>query len=206
MQQFIAQFRQYWVQFSSSLTAQNSEFLYDILLQAYTEPQRYYHTVQHIVECLDLFYQIKPALNDPQAVALAIWFHDVVYNPQATDNEEKSAKLMQQSCGQIFEKNDLEKAYLWIMATKQHQATQEQDLNFLLDIDLAVLGSSPQRFIEYEQQIQKEYAWVAPEIYMQKRREVLQYFYQMQPIYQTSYFQQCYEVQAKNNLKQIGIV
>lgn len=206
MQKFTAQFRQYWLQFSHHCCMQNSEVLYELLFKAYTESQRYYHTVQHLVECLDLFYQIKHLLDDPEAVELAIWFHDVVYDPQSSDNEEKSAELMQQYCADFLSKNRLEKVFVWIVATKKHQATQELDLNFLLDIDLAILGSTPQRFTEYEQQIQKEYAWSDPEIYSVKRAEVLAHFYQMQPIYQTSYFQQIYEAQAKNNLKQIGMI
>ena len=55
----------------------------------------------------------------------------------------------------------------------------------------------------YEQQIQQEYAWVEPELYAVKRKEVLQHFYQTQPLYQTEYFQQNFELQAKQNLNRV---
>ena len=48
----------------------------------------------------------------------------------------------------------------------------------MLDIDLAILAATPERFMQYEQQIQQEYAWVDPEVYSIKRKEVLMNFYQ----------------------------
>lgn len=199
---FKHQFESYWQQFSNHLmlTDTHSKALLHLLLDAYSEPQRHYHTIQHIVECLAFFHQIKNQLNDPIAVELAIWFHDAIYNPQAIDNEEKSAELMEQYCSQLFEKAQLQKVYEWIIATKKHSPATDQDLNYLLDIDLAILGSSKRRFAEYEQQIQQEYSWVDADLYRVKRAEVLNYFFEMKPLYQTEYFRDLLEEQAKNNL------
>lgn len=97
----------------------------------------------------------------------------------------------------------VEKIKLWIVATQRHEATDELDLQFLLDIDLAILAASPVRFAEYEQQIQQEYAWVDPDVYSIKRKEVLAHFYQTEPLYQTEYFQQNFEQITKGNLREI---
>ena len=202
MQDYIDQFQQYWAQFSTQLKLEkrHSDQLFNLLFNAYTELQRFYHTVQHIVECLDLFHQIKHHLNDPIAVELTIWFHDAVYDPQASNNEEQSAELMKQYSLGIVTSNQLQKVFDWIIATKAHYASSDQDLNYLLDIDLAILGKHPQRFAEYEQQIQQEYSWVEPDLYHVKRAEVLQHFSQMKPIYQTDFFRKLFEDQAKQNL------
>ena len=201
MQSFTDQFLQYWALFSEELQIpQNqSQSLVSILTSAYS--LNHYHTHQHIVECLELFYQVKDRLNDPIAVELAIWFHDIVYDPQASDNEERSAKLMQKYCVGIVDKNKLEKVAQWIIATKKHQPTENLDLKYLLDIDLAILASSPLRFAEYEQQIQQEYSWVEAELYKIKRAEVLTHFLRMEPLYQTEYFRKLLEQRAKLNLK-----
>lgn len=201
-EKYVNSFNQYWDAFINkiNMSKAQADMLYAVLLNAYTEPQRYYHTLQHIVECLDLFHQVKAWLDDPDAVELAIWFHDVVYNPQAKDNEELSAQRMQKLCQGILTESVIEKVYSWILATRQHQPSQQQDLNYLLDIDLAILGSSATRFLEYEQQIQCEYAWVSKEIYRVKRAEVLLHFYHMQPLYQTEYFRTYFEENAKINL------
>ena len=202
MQNYTEPFQQYWAQFSSQLKldAQQTSILFNLLFNAYTESQRYYHTIQHIVECLDMFHQVRDQLNDPIAVEWAIWFHDIVYDPQASDNEEQSADLMQKKCGHLLSSDQIKKVYAWILATKKHKPSNDQDLNYLLDIDLAILGSSRSRFAVYEQQIQQEYAWVEPELYKQKRAEVLRHFYQMQPLYQTEYFMNLLENRAKLNL------
>ena len=199
---YLDQFKSHWLRFSSQLSLELvvNQTLLNTLITAYTEPQRAYHNIQHIVECLALFQNIESELNDPIAVETAIWFHDVVYDPQASDNEEQSAQFMQKHCANIVEKEMLEKAAQWIIATKKHQATNDHDLNTLLDIDLAILGSHNSRFTEYEQQIQQEYAWVESELYQRKRAEVLSHFYQMKPLYQTEYFRRKFEINAKLNL------
>ena len=53
------------------------------------------HTLQHISECLSHFEQVQDLLEDARAVELALWFHDAVYNPKASDNEACSATLFQ---------------------------------------------------------------------------------------------------------------
>lgn len=197
-------FHQYWQQFSKMLGLEQtvSDHFYNMLHCAYTEPQRHYHTMQHIVECLKLFYEIKDQLKDPIAVEWGIWFHDVVYDSQASNNEEKSAELICSNGQGVLKHTELEKVSRWIVATKQHQPTKEHDLKYLLDIDLAILASSTQRFAEYQQQIQQEYSWVNPEIYHVKRAEILMQFYQQQPLFQTVYFHKKFEDVAKNNLGQ----
>lgn len=198
----LEQFQVYWARFSLeiALEATLSQRLYSILVQAYTEPQRRYHTVEHIVECLALFYEIESVLDDQIAVQTAIWFHDVIYDPKASDNEARSAELMLEYCSGVFDDEKLNKIASWIGATQHHLPSQDQDLNYLLDIDLAILGSPPARFAEYERQIRFEYAWVDHKIYQVKRAEVLGQFYQMQLLFQTAYFQDRFEQQAKSNL------
>lgn len=196
-------FYDYWMYFSAKLALQpeQCQSIYQRLLSAYTEPQRAYHTVQHIVECLEFLQLIRRDLHDPIAVEMSIWFHDAVYDPKSSSNEVQSAELMKTLCADFFNEDQLEKVYAWIVATQHHQATDDADLQYLLDIDLAILASEKQRFEQYEQQIRFEYAWVESTLYQTKRRAVLQSFAEMQPLYQTPYFQQHFEHQAKMNLQ-----
>ena len=173
------------------------------MIAAYSEKQRAYHTVQHLYECLVLLESIRADLKDAYSVELALWFHDAVYDPQAKDNELKSAELFEQYLSQDLSIDIVQKIKRWIIATQWHEVTDELDLQFLLDIDLAILAASPERFAEYEQQIQQEYAWVDPDVYSIKRKEVLTHFYQAELLYQTEYFQHSFEQRAKMNLKNI---
>ena len=47
-----------------------------------------------------------------------------------------------------------------IMATAHQALPANQDENILVDIDLAILGATNERFAEYEQQIRAEYSAV----------------------------------------------
>ena len=201
MQQYIPALEKSWFELHQHYHFSEPQKILNKLIAAYSEKQRAYHTIQHLYECLILLELVKPYLNDFYAVALALWFHDAIYNPQAKDNELKSAELFEQYLSADLSDQTLIKIKQWILATQKHASTDELDLQFLLDIDLAILASSPARFVEYEQQIQQEYAWVDPEIYSVKREEVLRSFYENQPIYQTKYFQEKFEQKARKNLK-----
>jgi predicted metal-dependent HD superfamily phosphohydrolase len=61
------------------------------LVAAYSESTRAYHNLSHLEECLIEFDRVGSNLSDPSAVEAALWFHDVVYDPRSTTNEEDSA-------------------------------------------------------------------------------------------------------------------
>src|SRR4051794_5327783 len=70
-------------------------FWANTLIQAYTEPQRYYHTTNHIYSMLKCFEDSTAFINDKLATQLAIFFHDWVYDPTAHDNELQSIKVFE---------------------------------------------------------------------------------------------------------------
>ncbi|MCH7388427.1 metal-dependent hydrolase [Acinetobacter modestus] len=201
MPQYLTSLEKSWFELHQYYHFSEPQKVFNKLIAAYSERQRAYHTLQHLYECLVLFESIRVNLNDAHAVALALWFHDAVYDPQSKDNELKSAELFEQYLIQDLSIDIVQKIKRWILATQKHEATNELDLQFLLDIDLAILAASPKRFEEYEQQIQKEYAWVDLDVYLIKRKQVLAHFYQTETLYQTEYFQQNFEQRAKENLK-----
>ncbi|MCH7311641.1 metal-dependent hydrolase [Acinetobacter sp. ANC 4805] len=203
MQQYLSILEKSWFELHQHYHFSEPQKVFNKLIAAYSEKQRAYHTIQHLYECLVLLESIRVDLNDANAVALALWFHDAVYEQQAKDNELKSAELFEQYLAQDLSIDIVEKIKRWIIATQKHERSDDHDLQFLLDMDLAILAASPERFAEYEQQIQREYAWVDPEIYSIKRKEVLAHFYQTELLYQTEYFQQSFEQRAKQNLKRI---
>ncbi len=203
MQQYLSMLEKSWFELHQHYHFSEPQKVFNKLIAAYSEKQRAYHTIQHLYECLVLLESIRADLNDAHAVALALWFHDVVYDPQAKDNELRSAELFEQYLVQDLSIDIVQKIKRWIIATQKHERSDDHDLQFLLDMDLAILAASPERFAEYEQQIQREYAWVDPDIYSIKRKEVLVHFYQTEPLYQSEYFQRNFEQFAKSNLKNI---
>lgn len=180
---------------------QHADEMLQQLLQHYSAAGRDYHNLQHLQECIYYFNQVRHLALHPGEVALALYFHDVVYNPQAADNERKSADMAvaflqaeHVDVAVIQRVDDL------IMATKTHQATTP-DQQLLVDIDLAILAAPEARFAEYQQQIRQEYAFVPEAQFQQKRAEVLAGFLQRERIYQTDYFYQRLEGWARVNLQ-----
>ena len=172
------------------------------LEQFYGESHRAYHNFHHIGDCLREFDAAHSLLNNPTAVEMAIWFHDVIYNPRATDNEEQSAGVAKQCLVKAGAGNEVVAAVdAMILATKTHTA-RDQDSSVLLDIDLSILGATPERFLRYENQIRQEYDWVPEDVFRAKRSEILEKFLGRDRIYTTDLFFKRYEASARSNLKQ----
>ncbi|UZT77366.1 hypothetical protein OF113_20400 [Ectopseudomonas chengduensis] len=87
-----------------------------------------------------------------------------------------------------------------IMVTRHDATPSEPDEQLLVDIDLAILGATPERFAEYDAQVRAEYAWVPGFVYRMKRRSVLKAFLGRPCIYSTEHFNVRYEAQARSNL------
>lgn len=172
------------------------------LLTAWAEPQRHYHTLQHLSECLTHFETTHALAERPGEVAIALWFHDAIYDLKAKDNELRSAQWAVQELQHSGADETLcQRVHALIMATCHDAAPTEPDAQLLVDIDLAILGASPERYAEYDQQVRAEYAWVPQLIYGFKRKQVLQGFLQRPQIYSTAHFQQALEIQARSNLR-----
>ena len=90
-------------------------------------------------------------------IELAIWFHDSVYDARAGDNEEKSAALAQEYLSDAIDVPQLSLVEEMIQATKSHGG-EGGDVALMVDIDLGILGRSPERFQRYENDIRKEYS------------------------------------------------
>jgi predicted metal-dependent HD superfamily phosphohydrolase len=171
------------------------------LLAAYAEPQRCYHTQQHLAECLAHFEAVQNQAQHPAEVEFALWFHDAVYDVKAKDNELRSAQWAVQALGQAdLAESQGGRVHELIMATRHEALPEHGDTRLLVDIDLAILGADPERFAEYDAQVRAEYAWVPWPIYGIKRRQVLQGFLQRSAIYATPYFHARLEQQARTNL------
>ncbi len=173
------------------------------LVAAWSEPARAYHGVQHLEECLGLLDQARAAdgMKNPDAVEMALWMHDAVYDPKAADNEERSAVLAHSLLNDAgVSASIVAEVERLVLVTKTHLASLDDDSAWMVDIDLAILGSSKTRFSEYETQIRQEYAWVPRALYVEKRAEVLQRFLHRERLFLTSFFHDRFEAAARENL------
>ena len=171
------------------------------LQRRYGEPQRHYHTLQHLGECLAWFEREKEAAERPGEVALALWFHDAVYDVHAHDNEARSADWARGAILSAGVPADAaERVHALVMATRHDAEPEGRDAELLIDIDLSILGADPARFDEYERQVNAEYAFVPGEVRRPRRRAILQRFLAREAIYATPRMHALLEARARANL------
>jgi predicted metal-dependent HD superfamily phosphohydrolase len=170
------------------------------IVARYSEPHRAYHTLEHLLECLAWLAVSRDFAERAYEVELALFYHDVVYDPWRTDNENRSAKLFRfhARASHLPEAQTARIASL-IEGTATHGASHG-DGALLNDIDLAVLGASPHGYARYECQIRREYEHVEEPMFRAGRERILRAFLEWPSIYSTPFFGQRLETQARTNL------
>jgi len=176
--------------------------LWQEIVQCYTAAGRYYHTLHHVGYMLGKACEHQDKLSDRDTLLFSVFYHDIVYDPQRQDNEERSAVMAQDRLQQLgMPTGKIAKCREQIRATKSHQAGSESDTNYLLDFDLAVLGESPEVYQDYAQNIRREYALYPDAVYRQGRKSVLEHFLTRDRIFKTEEFRKQYEASARENLR-----
>jgi predicted metal-dependent HD superfamily phosphohydrolase len=169
-------------------------------VERYSEPHRAYHTLQHIGECFAQFDRVHDA-RAPGEVGLALWFHDAIYDPRASDNEARSAQWARAVLGESGARTTVIEAVERLILATQHDATpQDHDAQIVVDIDLSILGADADRFQEYEDQVRREYEWIEEEAFRRGRTNVLRSFLDRPFIYSTDDFRARLETRARSNL------
>ncbi|OYW76241.1 MAG: hypothetical protein B7Z37_09690 [Verrucomicrobia bacterium 12-59-8] len=170
------------------------------MLECYAEPQRAYHTLQHLEECLLVLDKAKATglIAKLDLIEMALWFHDAVYDPRSSENEELSAQMAVEALGDTALAREVARL---IQLTKSHQPEKGADDEWIIDIDLAIFAQPMERVLEYERQIRQEYGWVPEEVYAEKRGEILMAFLNRPQIYLTVWARERFEARARENLR-----
>lgn len=174
------------------------------LVAAYTGPDRHYHDIRHIADCLTEFDGVRKLARDPDALRTAIWFHDVVYDGRRTDNEEQSAEVAAAALRRI----DASGAFVGqvqqlILFTRHDLEPTTADGKLMVDIDLASLALPPDRFDENSRRIRREYLHVPEEAFVRARNDMLGGLLKRPRIYYTDVFYERYETRARQNLSRV---
>jgi predicted metal-dependent HD superfamily phosphohydrolase len=205
--------QQFWMDRSNAtldrVQQQEIEYIFKLLIAAYTQPNRHYHNLDHIHHLLTIIERFDrenspqlERLQDPSSVILAAWFHDFVYDPQAVDNEVQSAKAATELLSNLNLCLDLDRIEQLILATQGHQIDPDDaDLCMFLDADLAILGADRLRYATYMRSIRREYEWVDEASYRTGRSRVLASFLQRDRLYYTDLLFDELEAIARMNLQ-----
>jgi len=165
----------------------------------YNLKERRYHNLIHIRECLEEYDNFSFNLSE---IEIAIWYHDVIYNPKRNDNEEKSLEFAKNHLLKLnIDKNIIDNLLRIINSTKHSFELFQFDEQIMSDIDLSIFGKDKERFLQYEQGIRFEYNFVPKEFYRKERSKILKKFIGKEKIYYTDFFRNRFEVKARENLE-----
>ena len=188
----------------SELSLPPAPALFCALDQAYGAPDRHYHNRSHVAHCLAALQMHRAFAQNAAQIALALWFHDAVYDSHKNDNEALSAAWAREFLSGVGAPTSLVEAIdRLIMATQHNSPCTSADTQLLVDIDLGILGQDDEQFATYDQAIRREYHWVPESQYRSGRAAVLRGFLARPYIYHTPTFRQRYEQQARSNLSAV---
>ena len=175
---------------------ETAEGAFTDLVRHYAEEIRAYHNLSHIDRMLSSLDNSRVRSN---AVELAIWYHDAIYEPTRKDNETESARFFADRLGGFVRQDLADEVGCLILATdpkRPRSGIGDEDL--IIDIDLSILGSSPAEYENYRSAIRREYAFVPDAAFAAGRKAILQGILS-QRIYATEVFGPL-EAQARLNI------
>lgn len=185
--------------------------LFDSLLGRHREPHRQYHGVRHVtwvVRHVEELAATEP-VDDVDAVVVAAFFHDAIYDPQTSDNESASARLADRELAALgWDEHRRQRVTTMVEATATHDVPADPDIDggidtdiaVLLDADLAVLGSEPASYQAYVTGVRSEYGHVSDDDWRTGRTQVLQSFLDRPVLYATATARARWEATARANL------
>ncbi len=166
---------------------------------AYADPGRGYHDLTHLVEVLTHVEELMAA-DDPDrdAVRLAAWFHDVVYD-QEGDLEERSARRAESAlAGSPLA---AEVARLVRLTGSHRPEDGDRAGQVLCDADLAILAADPQRYASYTRGVRSEYSAVPDADFAAGRAAVLRDLLDKPSLFSTEAGRRRWEQRARANVE-----
>ncbi len=190
-----------WQHLMDQFGLSKNQDTFESLVNAHRQSHRHYHTTDHITAALNHLEDVSDFADEPDEIAMALWFHDAVYKPFSSTNEKDSAVWARD----FLAANNVpairrDRVYELIMATCHNAECTNLDQQLMVDIDLTILGSSPSVYQIFEKAVRMEYRRVPWFLYRSKRKQILNSFLARPRIYYHQWFFDRFEQQARQNL------
>ena len=178
--------------------------VFDQLETLYGEPHRTYHTASHIAHCLRLFDLAAGRMDEPDAVEMAIWFHDAIYDIPARENELRSAELFAARAGGRGSEQFRSNVHALIMATTHHDPPPATlDEAFIVDIDLSSFGRPWEEFLGDSRAVRAELVHVPDAEFYPRQRKFLESLAARPVFCFTEFFRDRHEARARANIERL---
>ncbi|MCK8614395.1 hypothetical protein M1L58_11075 [Gordonia sp. C13] len=172
-----------------------------LLIARWREQHRKYHNLDHLLSVLSSLDNLRSAGTsfDDEAVTLAAWFHDAIYEVGAADNEDQSADL---ALRMLAGRSCAQEVARLVRATAEHRVdTNDVNASALCDADLAILASDSQRYSKYCADVRDEYSQFEDTLYYAGRSRVLEQLLSLDRLFNTDFGYENWESPARRNLE-----
>jgi len=171
-----------------------------LLERGYAEAHRRYHTAAHIKHCLRQFDLAAAGMDEPDWVELAIWFHDVIYQPGASDNERRSADLFLELSGDRAEPELRAAVDDLIMVTVHPFPPRTGDQRYVVDIDLSSFGLPWKEFLRDSVAVREEFPHLSDAEFYPGQSKFLESLIARPHFCYTEFFRARHEQRARDNI------
>lgn len=135
------------------------DHIHELIIGCHKEHHRHYHNLNHILQVATICEQANVSERDKLTLRIAAWFHDIIYDPESSDNEQKSAELMMEVIGKSgLGKSVIKKAADLILITKDHLSAKTKLEKIITDADMFIFSQSPKVYDHYTSSVRKEYS------------------------------------------------
>ena len=180
-----------WDALWQRLGAVPSEEAFAELERQYSAPGRHYHTLAHLDAVLVTFDELRHLAPNPDIAELALWLHDVIWEPMRDDCEQRSVE---------WAMNHLPALPALILETRHLKASSvTADAAVVRDADLSILAAGDDAYDAYEHAIRAEYAMLPTAQFRAGRSTILADFASRRPLFFTP-LMQAREPRARANL------
>lgn len=166
------------------------------ILNRYQEPHRAFHTVNHLQYIFNELHTVECT----DSMNFSVWYHDIIYKPGSNKNKKNSAIYATAALNHLsVPKNIQHNVKIMIEATQLHHSEDNQTQLFL-DADMAILGSSSAQYSQYLKALKREFNSIPKVLYNRGRKRFIMQTLSAEKIFNSDYFGQRYEQQARENL------
>ena len=192
----------YWSEFNSSLNQNEVEVCYYIFESFYLSSERYYHNFEHVKDLLNhIQYEQSITEEERRILIYTAFFHDLVYDPKRKDNECNSASVAGYWLKKIGVSESIIKKVSQIIHVTEKHKSDDCLSNLFIDMDLSILGSEPEKYLEYANKIRFEFSHLSNFLYRIGRKRFLKKLLSRPKIYMADTYYSKYEMVARRNLQ-----
>ena len=144
------------------------------VLAMWNEAHRSYHNLNHLNDLISQINENKSKFSEKEyeKLMLAAIFHDIVYDPSSSTNEEDSVNFLME-CAVDKNNKDILDVKKMILDTKKHESTTNLSESFN-SYDMNIVERDFDQLLEWEKGISEEFSVYSKEQYKEGRLKFLE--------------------------------